>query len=188
MRHSQQCCHFSAQKWLARKPAGAKEDSRWVLEVDLGAFKRGMPRMKRTKTIGQGVDFLNRHLSSSLSRDPANGGINGSLFQYLKTLTYAGMDDSDSLQGTNSLQKDVCKQGFPAASARNRFICADNSHLCFPGSPLMLNGKLNSHFELWDALLKVEKMWETTDPKVQFASCCSNLCSTPALVKSAATM
>ena len=46
--------------------------------------------MRRTKTIGQGVDFLNRHLSSSLSRDPANGGINGSLFQYLKTLTYAG--------------------------------------------------------------------------------------------------
>ena len=46
--------------------------------------------MKRTKTIGQGVDFMNRHLSSSLSRDPAHGGINGSLFEYLKTFTYAG--------------------------------------------------------------------------------------------------
>ncbi len=70
--------------------AAPSDDDRWVLEVDLGAFRRGRPHMRRTKTIGQGVDFLNRHLSSSLSRDPANGGINGSLFQYLKTLTYAG--------------------------------------------------------------------------------------------------
>ena len=34
------------------------------------------------------------------------------------------------------------------------------------GSPLMLNGKLKSHFQLWDALLKVEKMFETVDPEV----------------------
>ena len=30
----------------------------------------------------------------------------------------------------------------------------------------MLNGKLKSHFELWDALLNVEKMLETTDDEV----------------------
>ena len=75
---------------MCHAAADHDHDQQYVLEVDLGAFKRGMPRMRRTKTIGQGVDFLNRHLSSSLSRDPANGGINGSLFQYLKTLTYAG--------------------------------------------------------------------------------------------------
>lgn len=34
------------------------------------------------------------------------------------------------------------------------------------GSLLMLNGKLKSHFELWDALLNVEKMLETTDDEV----------------------
>lgn len=65
-------------------------DEQFVLEVDLGAFRRDMPRMKRLSTIGRGVDFLNRHLSSSLSRDPASGGINGSLFTFLRTLTYAG--------------------------------------------------------------------------------------------------
>lgn len=70
--------------------AALEEDERFVLEVDLGAFRRNLPRMKRVSTIGQGVDFLNRHLSSSLSRDTANGGINGSLFSFLKTLTYAG--------------------------------------------------------------------------------------------------
>ena len=30
----------------------------------------------------------------------------------------------------------------------------------------MLNGKLKSHFQLWDALLKVEKLFETKDAKV----------------------
>ena len=81
--------------------AAPSEDDSWVLEVDLGVFRRGLPRMRRTKTIGQGVDFMNRHLSSSLSRDPANGGINGSLFKYLKTLTYAG---------TLQLHKPTCHQ------------------------------------------------------------------------------
>ena len=88
-------CH-DLQCWLSNLHdlncghAAPSDDDRWVLEVDLGAFRRGLPHMRRTKTIGQGVDFLNRHLSSSLSRDPATGGINGSLFEYLKTLTYAG--------------------------------------------------------------------------------------------------
>ncbi|DBB12256.1 hypothetical protein WJX82_005134 [Trebouxia sp. C0006] len=108
------------------------DDDKWVLEVDLGAFRRGLPHMRRTKTIGQGVDFLNRHLSSSLSRDPANGGINGSLFQYLKTLTYAG-------------------------------------------SPLMLNGKLKSHFELWNALLQVEKMFDTMDDETPYSEISDDL-------------
>ncbi len=30
----------------------------------------------------------------------------------------------------------------------------------------MLNGKLKSHFELWDALLQVEKMFDTMDDEV----------------------
>ena len=33
----------------------------------------------------------------------------------------------------------------------------------------MLNGKLKSHYELWDALLKVEKMFDTTDNEVSSA-------------------
>ena len=30
----------------------------------------------------------------------------------------------------------------------------------------MLNGKLESHFELWDALLQVEKMFDTMNDEV----------------------
>ncbi len=84
------CFCLTQSRSVIHGGAVPSDDDKWVLEVDLGAFRRGLPHMRRTKTIGQGVDFLNRHLSSSLSRDPANGGINGSLFQYLKTLSYAG--------------------------------------------------------------------------------------------------
>lgn len=34
----------------------------------------------------------------------------------------------------------------------------------------MLNGKLKSHYQLWDALLKVEKIFETKDDEVTTVS------------------
>lgn len=37
-----------------------------VLEIDLGPFNRNFPRMNMASYIGQGVTFLNRHLSSSM--------------------------------------------------------------------------------------------------------------------------
>jgi len=38
----------------------------WVLEVDLGPFNREFPRMHESRSIGRGVEFLNRRLSSQL--------------------------------------------------------------------------------------------------------------------------
>jgi len=38
----------------------------WPLEVDLGPFNREFPRLKESRSIGQGVAFLNRKLSSEL--------------------------------------------------------------------------------------------------------------------------
>lgn len=38
------------------------------------------------------------------------------------------------------------------------------------GSPLMLNGKLKSHNDLWYALLEAEKLFATKDPQVPI--CC----------------
>jgi len=36
------------------------------LEIDLGPFNRGFPRLREARSIGQGVEFLNRRLSSEL--------------------------------------------------------------------------------------------------------------------------
>jgi sucrose synthase len=38
----------------------------WTLEIDLTPFNRGFPRMKETKSIGRGVEFLNRYLSNRI--------------------------------------------------------------------------------------------------------------------------
>lgn len=58
----------------------------WALELDMKPFERGFPRMKELKSIGQGVAFLNRYLSSSVF------GQNGKrLFNFLKLHEYRGV-------------------------------------------------------------------------------------------------
>ncbi len=44
-----------------------------LLEVDFGPFNREFPRLKEIRSIGQGVLFLNRHLSSAMFQKPAEG-------------------------------------------------------------------------------------------------------------------
>lgn len=46
-----------------------------VLEVDFGPFNREFPRLKETRSIGQGVLFLNRHLSSAMFQNPGEGHV-----------------------------------------------------------------------------------------------------------------
>jgi sucrose synthase len=45
------------------------------LEIDLGPFNRDFPKLREPKSIGRGVEFLNRHLSSKLLRNLDNGGV-----------------------------------------------------------------------------------------------------------------
>jgi sucrose synthase len=45
----------------------------WPLEVDLTPFNREFPRMKEARSIGQGVAFLNRKLSSELFQNLDKG-------------------------------------------------------------------------------------------------------------------
>lgn len=47
----------------------------WTLEVDLGPFNREFPKLQESRSIGRGVEFLNRKLSSQLfqARDQGIG-------------------------------------------------------------------------------------------------------------------
>jgi len=45
----------------------------FALEIDLGPFGRGFPRLKESRSIGRGVEFLNRKLSSELFQDLGKG-------------------------------------------------------------------------------------------------------------------
>jgi sucrose synthase len=53
------------------KRGGASQE--WILELDLGPFNRDFPKLTETRSIGRGVDFLNRRLSSQLFRDLGRG-------------------------------------------------------------------------------------------------------------------
>jgi sucrose synthase len=52
--------------------SGAKEDA-WVNEIDLGPFNREFPKLTESRSIGRGVEFLNRRLSSDLFQNIEKG-------------------------------------------------------------------------------------------------------------------
>jgi sucrose synthase len=56
-----------------RLAAGLPPGERYVLEVDLSPFERGFPKLKDSRNIGRGVEFLNRHLSGRLFVDGGRG-------------------------------------------------------------------------------------------------------------------
>ena len=45
----------------------------WPLEIDLAPFNRGFPKLKEARSLGQGVAFLNRRLSSELFQELDKG-------------------------------------------------------------------------------------------------------------------
>eukprot|EP00245_Coleochaete_scutata_P002204 TRINITY_DN12892_c0_g1_i2.p1 TRINITY_DN12892_c0_g1~~TRINITY_DN12892_c0_g1_i2.p1 ORF type:complete len:860 (+),score=151.07 TRINITY_DN12892_c0_g1_i2:306-2885(+) len=59
----------------------------YPLELDFGPFNESLPHLTRPQSIGNGVQFLNRHLSSRLFRDPA--GMQP-LFEFLRLHKYHG--------------------------------------------------------------------------------------------------
>jgi len=52
------------------------------LELDIGPFNRDLPAMSKSKSIGRGVEFLNRHLASQMFRDREAAG--NQLLRFLK--------------------------------------------------------------------------------------------------------
>lgn len=54
----------------------------WPLEIDLTPFERGFPKLHEVRSIGRGVEYLNRHLSSRLFDHNSDG--RRQLFKFLK--------------------------------------------------------------------------------------------------------
>ncbi len=52
---------------------GRHQPDPWALEVDLGPFNRDFPRLQEPRSIGHGVEFLNRHLSGRMFQDLSVG-------------------------------------------------------------------------------------------------------------------
>ncbi|MGB8223085.1 MAG: sucrose synthase [Polyangiales bacterium] len=65
-----------------RLAAGLPSGDRYVLEIDLSPFERRFPKLKDARSIGRGVEFLNRHLSGRLFVEGGSG--QQLLFDFLK--------------------------------------------------------------------------------------------------------
>ena len=74
----------------------------WTLEIDLEPFNREFPKLKESRSIGRGVEFLNRRLSSQLFQELGSGV--RSLLDFLSAHQYQGAqlmlnDRIDSISG-----------------------------------------------------------------------------------------
>ena len=61
-------------------------DDGWMLELDLAPFERGFPKMQEARSIGRGVEFLNRRLSGKLFDQRGLG--DQLLFGFLRVHSY----------------------------------------------------------------------------------------------------
>ncbi len=82
---------ISVSEYLAQKerlvhPNG--EEPSWTLEVDLSPFERGFPKLSEARSIGQGVTFLNRHLSARIFGQEDQG--KDRLFEFLRLHQFRG--------------------------------------------------------------------------------------------------
>ncbi|XP_010917399.2 sucrose synthase 2 isoform X1 [Elaeis guineensis] len=81
---------------------GGNQDN-FVLELDFEPFNASFPRPSLSKSIGNGVQFLNRHLSSKLFHDKESMY---PLLNFLRAHTYKGMTMmlNDRIQSLSALQ------------------------------------------------------------------------------------
>jgi sucrose synthase len=70
-----------------RVRGGASDD--WPLEIDLTPFNRGFPRLRESRSVGQGMQFLNRRLSSEMFQNLDSG--DQTLLEFLRVHHVRGM-------------------------------------------------------------------------------------------------
>ncbi|NOQ84070.1 MAG: sucrose synthase [Myxococcales bacterium] len=92
-----------------RLAVGIPPGDRYVLEIDLSPFERGFPKLKDARSIGRGVEFLNRHLSGRLFMDGGRG--QKLLFDFLQVHQVHGQQLmlNGTLQGVEELREALDK-------------------------------------------------------------------------------
>ncbi len=79
---------LNVSEYLAFKERLVGANSDRMLELDIAPFQRGFPKLQETRSIGRGVEFLNRKLSSQLFYDIEKG--DRKLLEFLRAHTEGG--------------------------------------------------------------------------------------------------
>ncbi|HED16534.1 MAG TPA: sucrose synthase [Gammaproteobacteria bacterium] len=79
----------------------------WTLELDLGPFNRNFPKLQESRSIGKGVEFLNRRLSSQLLMDREKG--DRRFLEFLRLHQYQGIQLmlNENITSLHELQKNL---------------------------------------------------------------------------------
>ncbi len=114
------CTEFlEVKEWLVEHELA--RDVPWQLEIDLGPFERGFPRLTEARSIGHGGKYLNRHLSGRLFSNLESGC--RSLFEFLRLHNVQGQQLmlNNVLEGVEELRL--------ALRRAHRFLegCADDA-------------------------------------------------------------
>ncbi len=85
------------------------QSGEWDLEIDLGPFERHFPKMTQTRSIGRGVEYLNRRLSGRLSNDLTKG--DELILAFLRLHSYRGVPFmiSQTISSVETLQQALRK-------------------------------------------------------------------------------
>ena len=74
------CAEVTVSEFLdvkERLETDDRAEDRFVVEIDLEPFQRGLPTLRQTRSIGSGVEHLNRYLSGRLFMERRTGGAGG---------------------------------------------------------------------------------------------------------------
>ncbi|MCW3490156.1 sucrose synthase [Dethiobacter alkaliphilus] len=63
--------HVSEFLAFKERQVNGHDDEEWMLELDFDPFNRDFPKLKEARSIGNGLQFLNRHLSSRFFHEQA---------------------------------------------------------------------------------------------------------------------
>ena len=96
--------YLQFKETVARDQDGSSD---WMLEFDIGPFNREFPKLRESKSIGRGVEFLNRRLSSQLFQELGRG--DQGLLQFLRVHQYQGQQlmMNDRISDVHELRKNL---------------------------------------------------------------------------------
>ncbi len=82
-----------------------KSGNNLILEFDIGPFSREFPKLRESRSIGRGVEFLNRRLSSQLFQELGSGGQH--ILDFLTVHQYQGQQLmlNDRIRSVSELRK-----------------------------------------------------------------------------------
>ena len=100
----------SVSRYLQFKESVAKghdSSSEWALEFDIGPFNREFPKLRESRSIGRGVEFLNRRLSSQLFQEIGRG--DQGLLQFLRVHQYQGQQlmTNDRITNVTDMRRNI---------------------------------------------------------------------------------